>query len=270
MFERETEMLRVEVGGALHIGSLVPNTMQSTNRMRDLPSSFIGERNGSAVCPFHGLLHKSLLRGRDTGVQGHRHGSIPRQLKRRLIDGKAIQQSGAAYALQVLLAASGRGVLRIPRIDAFAEAPSIVMPHLRPACAAGCPVTAREVLAPRIGRSVRAGSGEDVVHVGRVTGAVHLIELFRHGGGFTDLDGVVVKVLDVRRDQQSFGVVPRPGADPIACIHRRSPVSRRYAEIRAPRVVSGAFGARERLTMRVSASESAQITAPSYPLARDE
>ena len=53
MFEREAEVLSVEVGGALHVSSLVPDTMQSTNRPPDVLSSFIGGRCGFAVCRFH-------------------------------------------------------------------------------------------------------------------------------------------------------------------------------------------------------------------------
>src|SRR5688572_20583902 len=59
MFEREAEVFRVEVGSTLHVGGLVPDTVQSANRTLDVVSSLIREGYGSAIRRFHGLLHES-------------------------------------------------------------------------------------------------------------------------------------------------------------------------------------------------------------------
>ncbi len=86
---------------------------------------------------------------------------------------------------------------------------------------AGCPVRAGGILPGRKSPAVGPRACEDVVLVSRVVNAADLIEPFGDGGFLADLVTVVVEVFDVRGDQQTFGVVPRPSPDPIACVHGR-------------------------------------------------
>src|SRR5688500_3637314 len=95
----------------------------------------------------------------------------------------------------------------IPRV-ALAESPAIVMSKL--GALRGCarrPVAAREIVAGWKRRAVRPRPGKDVMDVRRVADAVHLVEFFGDGSVLVDCGLVAVQLVDVGRDQETFGVV---------------------------------------------------------------
>ena len=92
-------------------------------------------------------------------------------------DRETINQSGAAGADQIRLAASAARVRGIPR--AVAAALFVGMTQLRGALAVVRPVVARVISAIRVGAAVRLGPGQDVVLVWRVAHAVDRRPFFR-------------------------------------------------------------------------------------------
>jgi hypothetical protein len=55
---------------------------------------------------------------------------------------------------------------------------AIGVAKLRTACAVACPVIAGVICAIRIGSSIRLGTGEHVMCIGRVAGAIHHFSIF--------------------------------------------------------------------------------------------
>jgi hypothetical protein len=106
------------------------------------------------------------------------------------------------------------------------------------------------------------------VGVRRISHAVHRVEPFGHCHRFADLAVRPVKLVDVGGNELAFSVVPRAFPYSVTGIHTRLARRRGYAQIRSPGVVAGAFGFRQRLAMRVSATQPTQIAALAAAAAR--
>jgi len=140
---------------------------------------------------------------------------------------------------------------------------------------------ARPVFAIRVGRSwqrstLRVRARQDVVGVRRVAHSIHRQALLGDRVHLVDLiavaDDVAVKIGDVRRDHDALRVVPRTRANSIACMDRPSAGVRR-AKVGtpcAPRRELCPRRLRQRVAMRVRASQTAQVRAVTLPDARDE
>ena len=106
--------------------------------------------------------------------------------------------------------------------------------------------------------------------VRRITDTVDRIESFGDGILLVDSAARAVKLGKIRRDQNPAGVVPRAISNPVARAHGRLRPGCHRAQIRAPRVVTCAFGFRESLAVRVRSGETAKVSALAHPHAGDE
>jgi len=80
------------------------------------------------------------------------------------IDGEAVEQTRAAGAYQIVLAAALRGMRGIPGCVSASDA--VGMSNLSRALPAAGPVIARVILTVRIGSPVRLRAGQHIVSVG--------------------------------------------------------------------------------------------------------
>jgi hypothetical protein len=69
-----------------------------------------------------------------------------------------------------------------------------------------------------------------------------------------------VQFVEIRGNEQAFGVVPRALSDPVARVHRRLTIAWRRTQVRPPRMIARTFGFGERGAMRISASQTAEVS----------
>jgi hypothetical protein len=86
------------------------------------------------------------------------------------VDRKAVEQSCAARAHKVVLAATPAWVCGVP--GSVASSAAIEMAELRRACCFAGPVAARVIGAIGVGSAVGLRAGQHVVHVGSIAAAV--------------------------------------------------------------------------------------------------
>src|SRR6185436_99275 len=138
----------------------------------------------------------------------------------RLLRGEAIEQAGAARALEIVLAAAAirpaRGVRRVPGLRGVvvAESLPVVVADHRRALAALRPVAAGAVLAGRERGAVGLGAGQDVVHVRRVAPAVDRLALLGQRRLLGDVV-LAVQLGHVLGDDGSLGVLPGTSTDAV-------------------------------------------------------
>src|SRR4029453_412389 len=181
-------------------------------------------------------------------------------------------QTRPASPNERLLAAALAGVHRIPR-RARTTGP-VVMADLRLARVFARPVVAGVIGVVRVRTAGRLGAGEDVVLVRRLAEALDGFALFRERGctreGVSqagELQRVTVQMFEVPRDRSPPPVVPWALPQAVARVGR---VGARGAEIRVPGTSSGPGRRRQRLAVRVSARNPAQVPAFADGGARDE
>src|SRR5690606_32616322 len=124
---------------------------------------------------------------------------------------EAVEQARTARLLEARLAATRRGVGRVPGPARRRAGEPVVVAEERGAFRAARPVVAGAVLARREGGAIHLRSGQDVVLVRRIAHAarVHRLATFVERVLVADVRVVVVQVVDARRDQQAVRVVPR-------------------------------------------------------------
>src|SRR5688572_1367676 len=123
------------------------------------------------MCTFQNPSRISRVRSFGSGgvIRPHCRGEGRRDARGHCsVDRKAVEQSGTAGGLQILLAAAARGVRRVPRIPAWPLAHAIVMTDLRTAGAARRPVPTGEILTTLERCPIRPRTGQDVMYVGSV------------------------------------------------------------------------------------------------------
>src|SRR5215831_17148072 len=182
------------------------------------------------------------------------------------IDCETVEKTRAAGRAEVLLAAAARRVCGVPRTLARILPHAIEVADLRAATAARGPVRTGEIAGTRVRRPVGTRTRQDVVileldHLTAFCDAVFDVDLVARVG---------VQLLHVDRDPVAERVVPRALADAIARVDGWRRARRHRAEIRAPGVIAGALGLRERLTVCVRAGKPAEIAAPAKPATGDE
>ena len=74
-----------------------------------------------------------------------------------------------------------------------------------------------------------------------------------------------MKVINVLRDNFALEVLPRAATDPITCINGCLAVSGLCAQVRPPRLVTGASALRQLLAVPISAFEAAEVAALAWP-----
>ena len=107
---------------------------------------------------------------------------------------------------------------RVPRSGRFVVAlplAVVVAQHGGAGGAAG-PVVAGHVFTPRERAAVGLRAGEDVVHVRFVAACVDGLAFLAEPGFFVDLIVVAVQIVDVFRDDDACGVLPRTFAVAVA------------------------------------------------------
>ena len=129
------------------------------------------------------------------------------------------------------------------------------------ALAARRPVPTRKIAVARVCSAIGARSRENVVHVRVVSNAVHRIQSLGHGSFLIDPILVAVQLVEIRRDQQPLGVVPRPLSDPVTGVDRRLSFPRRCAQVCPPRVIARTFRLRQRLAVCVRSGKTSQVAA---------
>src|SRR5262249_16989522 len=150
--------------------------------------------------------------------------------------GKSSQTSSATGAAQGGFAAAARGMRGVPglRGRVIAQAGAVVMPdHRGAAVTALRPVAAGPVFRPGVCHAVGLRAGEDVVHVGRVPGALADLPFFGQRGLLVEVV-VAMKLLDIARDDDAFRVLPGAVADALARMLRRRVAVGARAEIGPP------------------------------------
>src|SRR5574341_1080849 len=96
------------------------------------------------------------------------------------------------------------------------------------------------------------------MHVRRVAATVDDSAFLGDAVFLGQLVVVAVKIVHVLRDHDAFGVVPRPGADAIACVHGWLTATGNRAEIGTPTHPCDPGGVGERLTVSISTGEPAE------------
>src|SRR6185503_2246011 len=137
------------------------------------------------------------------------------------VRGEAVEQAGAAGALQQLLAAAARAVGGVPRLHVarvLLQACAVVMADNGGAVRALGPVAAGGVATGGRVATLRVGAGEHVVLVGLLAAALHRLALLGERGLLGDVDLIGVQVGHILGDQRALGVVPRTLADAVAGI----------------------------------------------------
>ena len=113
------------------------------------------------------------------------------------------------------------------------------------------PITAGHVVTSRERIAVGLEAREDVVHVWFVAARVDGLAFLAEPGFLVDLIVVAVQIVDIFRDDDAFGVLPRALADSVAGVNRGLAVGSAGAQISAPGVVAGSGCLRQRLAMLV-------------------
>src|ERR1700693_1176913 len=181
---------------------------------------------------------------------------------------EAVEQAGAADALQVRRSTARRFVRKVPEVGALGVADEVVVADYDAALTVGAarPVAASRVLRPRNGRAVALGAGEHVVMGGRVDATLDPITLLVEPGFLADLVVVAVQVRHIGRDLHALGVEPRPVADAVLGVHPARALRR---EIGAPRLAARAGGLGEALAIAVGTCQPAEVAALAEPDAGD-
>lgn len=184
-----------------------------------------------------------------------------------LVRREAVEEAGAAAALQFFLAATAAGMGRVPR-GVAAAGPVEVADLDRALFGAARVVLAGMVGGIGEGAAVRLRTGQDVVLVGRIAGALDGFLLLRNCRRPAQVvaeagavEGVAVQVGDILGDGGAAGVVPRPVADPVAGVDRRLAVGRRRAQIGAPDLLRRTGGLGQRGAVRIGAGQAAEVGA---------
>ena len=136
-----------------------------------------------------------------------------------LLARKTVEEAVASSALKVGLAATTRGVSRVPGGRVRTAALAIVVPYLSAALAVARPVLAGVVFLTSKSRAVCLGAGEDIVKIGLVAAAVHHVACFGKGVRLTQLITGAVKVSNTHSDDCTLGIVPGSWPDPAARVY---------------------------------------------------
>src|SRR3954452_16653756 len=150
---------------------------------------------------------------------------------------------------------------RIPRTRWHVVAKSLaidVANHGGALCAAR-PVAAGAVLASREGPALRRRAGEHVVTVRREADAGDDLAALGERRIESELVVVAVRVLDARRDDFAFEVLPRSLADAVARIHGRLAIGLLRAEVGVPGLAACAMALRQHLAVLVRALQAPEV-----------
>jgi hypothetical protein len=79
-----------------------------------------------------------------------------------------------------------------------------------------------------------------------------------------------VKVINILRDEFALEILPGAATDPITCVDDFLAISSLCAQVRPPRLVTGASALRQFLAIAISAFDTAQVTALAWPNAGNE
>ncbi len=109
------------------------------------------------------------------------------------------------------------------------------------------------VVVARIGIVIQ--TGHDLAFFGEAGELIQIIALMR------EFHRIAMEMGQILRDHFAFEVVPGAFADAVARIDGGLAGSRLRAQVGVPCFIAGAYGSGERLAMRVSAGESAEIAA---------
>src|SRR5438552_15101552 len=183
-----------------------------------------------------------------------------------LVCGEAVEQAVAAGRVQIGLAAAAlgaaRGVRRIPgmRRRRIIQARAVDMADDRGTLRAARPVLAGLVLARRTGAAIWHRAGQRVMLVGRIAAAVDDVALLGQRGLLCQIV-LTVQFVDILRDDDALGVLPRTLADPVARIDGGFAVGRLGAELAMPSAAAGPSRLGQLLAMPVGTFAAAEIGA---------
>src|SRR6185436_1053940 len=188
---------------------------------------------------------------------------------------EAVEEPVAAGRLDLILAAAGRVVRRVPRRvrgRVVAVAVEVPDPRLARHREVAHPVAARRVR--RIGSGVRGPvrlrPGEDVVLVRRVAAPGDHLAPLGERRVLLDVVPVAVQLGDVVRDEHALRVVPGPVANPVLRVDRRVAGRPVLAQVGVPRLAAGAGGHGEHLAVAVRAEQPPEVPALAWTHAGDE
>jgi len=178
------------------------------------------------------------------------------------IDCEAVEQAGAANALQCFGTTSRRAMGRVPR--GIAATIAVGVADLSATSRAARPIAAGVVGVIGEGSAIGLRAGQHVVRVGLISDAVVDLPLLRNVCLFAHvvtqprlLDGVTVQVTYIFGNARPFGVIPRAGADAVASINCHLTARSLRTQVRMPGFTGAPGSLRKRLTVRVRASQSA-------------
>src|SRR5262245_9542813 len=250
---------RTDSGSSMRIPKLLhPRPTSETSSVPILRICMTADRAGKA--------------GTEEGPGGHK-ASRP-ATSCRLVDGEAVQKSGAARADEVRLAAAAARVRGVPR--SIAAALLVRMAELSatlPVCVAR-PIRAGMVHAVCVGAAVRLGTGKDVVLVGHVADAVgHRAllaqrDLLAEGVAHPSLvERISVELGHVLTHTLTALIEPRTVADAIARVDGSRALS---AEVGVPHGFAPTRGSCHLLAIGVGAGQTAVIGAVTLRNTGDE
>src|SRR5437763_3243009 len=142
----------------------------------------------------------------------------------------------------------------------IADTQTIDVADDRGALGAARPVLAGLVLARRKGAAVRHRAGQRVMPVRGVAAAVDDVALLGQVGLLCQIV-LTVQLVDILRDDDALGVLPRTLADPVAGVDGGFAVRRLGTEIGVPSPAAAAGGPGQLLTMSRRAVEAPEIGA---------